>query len=683
MNTKLQFSITLCLLFCVIPSGWAQSRFQASSLVNSFTSSTSLFTTDLDLDGDMDFLAGSGAQGVYWFENLGGKPAAFSSHVIDPSIRKCFTVVAGDLDLDGKPDVIAGSWEQHDIIWYRIQPDGTWSPTIIDINLTNVHEVFIQDIDRDSRPDILAAGAGVDQVAWYRNDLSGSWTKNIVSSNFGGVRSVAAADLDGDGDIDIAGGASDDHDVAVWINQGGVPIQWSRVTVADQFTGSHRIQIVDLNLDGRPDILGAAWGVNEVSWWENTGNSPDQWPKHVIDNDLALSLTALAADFDRDGDLDIAATGIGDRVAWYENQQGDCSQWRKKVLDQQLGSPWPLIAADFDGDKDLDLIAGGDAGNQIKLYTNNREGIFSGCIATPEGNFPIGLYLPPESNAVSENPALLIALPGAAESREYLMLRDALIPAGESQCMTILTIDYPRAEAPDYRWPDYSVLPTILDFARQGFAVSHERIYVLGLGPQGKPVVAAATSDIPSIRGFIGFNPQIPRFSPDEWTDLTVPAVVAIRDGHPDRSEVQNLADHYESRKPSVSILSYPGSDEEYPFDEVSDLVIQCIGLLENAYTLGRNDTDRPFPDASLNLDFIFQDGCPVCVITGTMPGNASLSVLDLSGKPCFHQSIRTEAGTTYVPVNGIFPARSKGLYLIRIRDQKGRTACKAILWNQ
>jgi len=680
MNYHAQFSITLCLLFSVIPSGWAQSQFQGSSLVNPFTSSTSLFASDLDQDGDMDFLAGSGAQGVYWFENLGGQPAAFASHVIDPSIQKCYTVVAGDLDLDGTPDVIAGSWEQHDIVWYRVQPDGTWAKTIIENNLTNVHELFIQDIDQDLRPDILAAGAGVDQVAWYRNEITGTWIKNVVSNTFGGVRSVSAADLDGDGDIDIAGGASDDHDVAVWINRGDTPIQWDRVTVADQFTGSHRVQIIDLNLDGRPDILGAAWGVNEVSWWENNGNSPDLWVKHVIDNALSLSLTALAADFDRDGDMDIAATGIGHRVTWYENQQGDCSQWRKKVLDLQLGSPWPLIAADFDGDKDLDLIAGGDAGNQIKLYTNNRSGVFNGCLGTPAGNFPIGLFIPEEADAVAEDPALLVVFPGSADPRDYQMLRDALIPAGESQFMTILTVDYLRAEAPDYVWNDDSILPLVLDFARQRFAVSHENIYVLGLGAQGKPVIAAATSAQPSFRGFIGFNPLLPSFNPDEWTSLAVPAVIAIRDDHPDYQAIQNLIDHYSSEKPKISILNFSGPDEDYPVAEVSDLVVQCIGLLEEAYSLGNNETERHFPDTSLKLDLIFRDGSYECIITGTMPGMVTMSLLDLAGRPWVHQSIRITSGSIQIPLIGKNAAIPHGCYLVRVRDTKGRMACKKLM---
>jgi hypothetical protein len=33
---------------------------------------------DLDNDGDMEIIAGSGGQGIYWYENIGGNPVQYN-----------------------------------------------------------------------------------------------------------------------------------------------------------------------------------------------------------------------------------------------------------------------------------------------------------------------------------------------------------------------------------------------------------------------------------------------------------------------------------------------------------------------------------------------------------------------------------------------------------------------------
>ncbi len=663
------------------PSGFGQSKFVSQILVNPFSSSASLFACDLDRDGDTDFLAGSGVQGVYWFENTGEQPVRFVSQTVDAVLKKCFSVFAGDLDLDGNPDVIAGSWDDHDIAWYRRQENGTWTKTLIETNLTNVHELFICDIDLDGRQDILAAGAGADQVVWYRNSVSGSWIKDIVSNTFGGARSVAAADLDGDGDVDIAGAASDDHDITVWLNQGHSPAQWNKVTVADNFTGSHRIQIVDINLDGRPDLLGAAWGVNEVAWWENNGEVPSTWVKHTIDSSMPLALTALAMDFDRDGDIDISATGVGNQVAWYENQLGDCSQWRKKIIDAQLVGPWPLIAGDFDGDHDLDLIAGGDAGNQIRYYRNDRFGIFNGCMQLPSGKISIGLFLP-EMPETATKPALLIALPGARDPRDYLMLRDALIPVSENRPCVILTLDFARAEAPDYEWSDNSLIGSALGFARERYSFDPEHAYVMGITSQGKPVLSAAQTADRQVRGFISFNPLIPIYKQDEWPQLVVPAVVAISETHADIAVIQSLFSHYAQDQPGLSLIKFDGPSSDYLTSEFPALTIQCLELIDAASTVGvENNLDDDKP-RSLILNILAQNGQNWLTIRGETQGEVTVSLISLEGKLLANRLCQLNNQHGVLPLSDLFQNTREGIYLIRATDRCGRTAVQKVLVN-
>ena len=85
------------------------------------------------------------------------------------------------------------------------------------------------------------------------------WTKQTIDGSFPGARSVHVADFDGDGDNDVVGAALTSNEVIWWRNDGGDPILWTEITIANSFRGSHRVYACDLDLDGDHDILGVAY----------------------------------------------------------------------------------------------------------------------------------------------------------------------------------------------------------------------------------------------------------------------------------------------------------------------------------------------------------------------------------------------------------------------------------------
>ena len=69
---------------------------------------------DFDKDGDLDY-AFSGAEGLYWFENLGNHD--WEMHKVGVMPLKQLGATAFDVDIDGWEDIIIGRY------WYRNNQD--------------------------------------------------------------------------------------------------------------------------------------------------------------------------------------------------------------------------------------------------------------------------------------------------------------------------------------------------------------------------------------------------------------------------------------------------------------------------------------------------------------------------------------------------------------------------------
>ena len=333
-----------------------------------------LFNIDLDKDGDMDIISGSANDGISWWRNDGGNPVNWTEFIVDGAFIGCFSVVSIDIENDGDLDILGTGWNLSEIALWKNEGGEpfTWSKQILDNNFVSAHEVFTCDFDDDGDADVFGAAAN-DEMSWWRNDGGDPiiWTKQVISDNFSGARSIYAIDLDGDGDKDIAGAALISDEVAWWQNNGGDPINWTKFRIAGNFSGSHRVQCVDFDMDGDNDILGAAFTSNEISWWSNEGGDPVNWTKQIITNTFNGAVIGVAADIDNDGDNDVLGTAqpFSD-VAWWENKGGDPYVWEKHNVDDTFAGAWPALICDIDGDEDNDLVAGGNAANEIVYWEN-------------------------------------------------------------------------------------------------------------------------------------------------------------------------------------------------------------------------------------------------------------------------------------------------------------------------
>ena len=192
-----------------------------------------------------------------------------------------------------------------------------------------------------------------------------------AATNLDGVDHTRWADVDGDGDPDIVSAAYRADDVSWWENVDGSGTNWSRHTVSNGVDGVRSVYVADVNGDNNPDVIGASYGADDVLWWQNMDGSGLQWRAHTVDFNFNGARAVCAEDLDADGDVDIiAAAYLDDLVSWWENIGGDGTNWTRHPLDDDAPGARDVCAADLDGDSDPDIIIAASSAGTVHWWEN-------------------------------------------------------------------------------------------------------------------------------------------------------------------------------------------------------------------------------------------------------------------------------------------------------------------------
>jgi hypothetical protein len=363
------------------------------TLDSSFTFATTVFCADLDGDGDEDILAAANTGNtVAWWNNVDGSGTNWAKRIISSTFNLAFSVAAADLDADGHLDVVATAGSGNRVTWWQ-NLDGTGTNLVernIDASYASARGLFVDDVNGDGRLDVVATSFNGNNISWWQNQGFGSnWIQRFVQTEFTQAFSVVVADLNGNGRRDVIGCSKSGGIVAWWENLSGLGTNWLRRNIDATFANANGVQAADLDGDGDVDVIGVAGaaGVGSVAWWENVDGTGTNWAKRVVDASSVQGFSVRAMDLDQDGDLDLlgAAEGTLGPVAWWENVNGLGTSWIKRTIDTVAGAR-SAVAADLNGDGDLDVAGVGNSG-VVAAWDNrtlHRSAVFCATIGVDD-----------------------------------------------------------------------------------------------------------------------------------------------------------------------------------------------------------------------------------------------------------------------------------------------------------
>ena len=349
----------------------------------------SVFSADIDGDGDLDVLSASrNDDKIAWYENTNGAGTFGAQQVITTSAAAATSVFSSDVDGDGDLDVLSASFDDGKIAWYEnTNGAGTFSAQkVISVLATGAFSVFSADVDGDGDLDVLSASAyavaGGHRVAWYEN-LDGAGTfgpQRLITTLAVWPMSVFSADVDGDGDLDVLSASLTDDKIAWYENEtihrsALFPAQQVITNLAD---GAQAVFSADVDGDGDPDVLSASSSDGKIAWYENTNGTGTFGAQQAITTATSSAISVHSADIDGDGDLDVLSASSGDdKIAWYKNLNGAGLFGTQQVITTLADLARSVFSADLDGDGDLDVLSASANDDKIAWYENtNGAGAF-------------------------------------------------------------------------------------------------------------------------------------------------------------------------------------------------------------------------------------------------------------------------------------------------------------------
>jgi hypothetical protein len=343
---------------------------------------------DFDGDGDVDLFVGFNGQPNRLFRNDKGTLTDVAATVGVADARATRAAAWADFDADGDPDLLVGFAPGAGPILRLYRNDGAkFHDVTRDVGLVveagAVRQLAFVDVDGDDRLDLFVAFRDRANALYRSERRSFSDIAGIVG--LADARKTVGAvwfDYDEDGDLDLYVANQDGDPNGLFRNDDGrftdvaeaAGLAWAGRPAADAARGTVRPCAVDVNGDGRFDVVAANYGTNGLFLNRGGGKFEDASSPWGIATDGRHD-TCAVSDFDNDGHVDVYINGTVTGGVSYRDfllrntgtRFDDVTPDNLLAVQASHGALW----LDVDGDGDQDLALAGSRPEPIPLVWRN------------------------------------------------------------------------------------------------------------------------------------------------------------------------------------------------------------------------------------------------------------------------------------------------------------------------
>ncbi len=285
----------------------------------------------------------------------------------------------GDFNNDGKIDVAIVNSGDNTVSILLGNGDGTFQPQTTFQVGSGPQGMIVADLNGDGKPDLAVTNSLDQTVSILLGNGDGTFAPQILESAGIGPKGIATADFNGDGKPDLAVTNYGDGTVSVLLGNGDgtfnkqltfrvgpVPVG----IVAGTFTGSGKPQdlVVVNSLDNTLSLL---LGNGDGTFSAQSVIDPAIGTDNIGDTVASI----VAADFNRDGNLDVAITSSNTVTVLLGNGDGTFQQSPALVV-AVPSRPLAIAAGDFNNNGTLDLAAVSANGSTVLILAGNGDGTF-------------------------------------------------------------------------------------------------------------------------------------------------------------------------------------------------------------------------------------------------------------------------------------------------------------------